>query len=105
MGWNAGKYYTRSKKIAGRTFRQYIGGGEVGRLAAQYDQIQREIRMQRRDAARHLMAKLEEVDETVTTLCQRAELAARAAMHTAGYYQHHRGEWRKRSAKQHSIDA
>jgi hypothetical protein len=29
-------------------------------------------------------------------LCRRADLAARAAMHAAGYYRHNRGEWRRR---------
>ena len=99
MGWDLGRYYTRSFKVNGRTIRQYVGGGETGRLAAQHDQAQREKRMQRRDAAKRLMSDLKAIDETVMTLCLKADLAARAAMWAAGYYQHHRGEWRRRGVQ------
>ena len=96
MAWDKNRYYSRSFKVDGCIIRQYIGGGEAGRLAAQQDQERREEIRLRRDAARRLMADLGAVDETVSTLCRRTEIAARAALHTAGYYQHHRGEWRKR---------
>jgi hypothetical protein len=99
MGWNLGRYYTRSKKIDGRIYRQYVGGCETGRLAAQHDQAQREKRMQCRESTKRLMSDLQAIDETVTMLCCRAEIAARAAMCVAGYYQHHRGEWRQRSVR------
>ncbi len=99
MGWNLGRYYTRSKKVNGHIYREYIGGGETGRLAAQQDQERRERIRLRRETARRVMADLGAVDETVAMLCQRAELTVRAAMCAAGYYQHHRGEWRKRRAQ------
>ena len=96
MAWDKNRYYSRSVKVDGRIYREYIGGGETGRLAAQHDQERREKIRLRRDAARRVMADLKGIDETVTMLCRRADLAVRAAMHTAGYYQHHRGEWRRR---------
>jgi hypothetical protein len=96
MGWNLGRYYTRSFKVRGRTIRQYVGCGETGRLAAQQDQERRDRAKMRRDATKRLMTDLQAIDATVTTLCRRTELAARAAMHAAGYYQHHRSEWRRR---------
>jgi hypothetical protein len=97
MAWDKGRYYSRSFKVNGRIIRQYIGGGETGRLAAQQDQERRERIKLRREAAKRLMSDLKSIDETVTMLCcRRADLAARAAMWAAGYYQHHRGEWRKR---------
>jgi hypothetical protein len=95
MGWNLGRYYTRSSKVNGRTIREYIGAGEAGRLAAQYDQERRQEVRKRHEAARQLMAELRAVDQTISSLCHRTEIAARAAMFTAGFYQHHR-EWRKR---------
>jgi hypothetical protein len=99
MGWNLGRYYTRSKKVNGRIYREYVGGGVIGRLAAKHDQAQREKRMQRREATKLLMSDLKAIDDTVITLCHRTEIAARAAMWAAGYYQHHRGEWRRRSVQ------
>jgi hypothetical protein len=99
MAWNLARYYTRSKKINGRIYRQYIGGGETGRLAAQHDQERRERIKMRREATKCLMSDLKAIDETVTMLCCRADLAARAAMWAAGYYQHHRGEWRRRGVQ------
>jgi hypothetical protein len=96
VAWDKNRYYSRSFKVNGRIIRQYIGGGETGRLAALHDQERRELIKLRREAANRLMSDLNAIDKVVTALCQRAELAARAAMCAAGYYQHHRGEWRKR---------
>ena len=96
MAWDKNRYYSRSVKVDGRIYCEYIGGGETGRLAAQHDQERRERTRLRREAAGRQMADLKVIDETVTMLCRRTDLAARVAMHTAGYYQHHRGEWRRR---------
>ena len=84
MAWNLGRYYTRSKKVNGHIYREYIGRGETGRLEAQHDQAQHEKRMQRREATKRLMSDLKAIDDTVIELYHRTEIAARAAMCVAG---------------------
>ena len=96
MAWDQNRYYSRSFKVNGRIIRQYIGGGEAGRMAAQQDEDRREKIRLRREAAKRLMTDLKAIDDTVIALCHRTEIAARAAMYAAGYYQHHRSEWRRR---------
>ena len=33
MGWERGRYYTRSKKVNGRVVREYVGTGQLAALA------------------------------------------------------------------------
>ena len=99
MGWERGKYYTRSGKVNGRVVREYVGCGEIGRMAAEADAIRREMRSVQREAEKQLMAELREIDETIAKLSRRADLAARAAMSCAGYHQHDRGQWRKKRVR------
>jgi len=100
MSWESrktgGMYYTRSRRVNGRVVRQYLGGGEVGAIAARLDSLERE--KQAAIAARHRAdrARFEDLDAQVASLCEVAELFARATLLAAGYHQHHRGSWRRR---------
>src|SRR5438309_126486 len=96
MGWDRGRYYTRSKKVNGRVVREYIGAGRVGQLAAELDSLERERRYldglilrQEKDEQAALEAELKSL-EALT------DLVAYAALRAAGYHLHNRGEWRKR---------
>ena len=95
MGLDKGRYYTRSRKVDGRVVREYVGTGEIARVAARLDTLDRQARAAERAADRELRAELEAPDEVVSAFDELAELVARAALAAAGYHQHKRGEWRK----------
>jgi crotonobetainyl-CoA:carnitine CoA-transferase CaiB-like acyl-CoA transferase len=100
MGWDKGRYYTRSRKVNGHVVREYIGTGEVARLAARMDAIDRLEREADLAAWKETQAELEALDVPLKKLNHLAELLARAALLTSGYRQHKRGEWRKQREQQ-----
>ena len=95
MGWDKGRYYTRSKKVNGRVVREYVGAGRVAELAARMGALERERREAERAAFRSVRAELDALDRPLNELHDLADLVARAALVAAGYRQHKRGEWRK----------
>ena len=95
MGWDCGRYYSRSKKVNGRVERAYIGTGRVGELAAQLDALERQERQRAALALREEKAELVALDADLKVLIRTTDLVARAALVAAGYRQHKRGEWRK----------
>jgi hypothetical protein len=95
MGWERGYYY-RVRKVGGRVLREYVGAGRVGELAAELDAAQRERRRLDTLALRDKIAELDAIETAVKALNGRADLLARAALLTAGFRRHKRGEWRKR---------
>jgi hypothetical protein len=96
MGWDKGRYYTRSTKVKGRVVREYVGTGVVAELAAQMDNIKRQNRDFERAILRAEKAELTDLDDRLNELSAVAELLARAALLVAGFRQHKRGEWRKK---------
>ena len=96
MGWERGRYYTRSRKVNGRVIREYVGAGLLGELAARMDANERQQREDERAADRTRRAELEALDGPLNDLNDLAEMVARAALVAAGFRQHKRGEWRKR---------
>ena len=99
MGWDGGTALPRSRKVNGRVVREYVGGGEVGRLAAQTSAIDQKQRKIERDAMRAERARSDSIDSPVNDLNEIAELLACAALAAAGFRQHKRGEWRKRRGR------
>jgi hypothetical protein len=95
MGWDrAGRYYTRSRRRNGRVTRQYVGGGELGRLAAALDEARRAFRAEKAAAWRAEKARLEVLDQKLADLEKLAELLAHAALLAAGCREHKR-QWRR----------
>lgn len=100
MGWEkrarGGRYYTRSRREAGRVVREYMGNGEVAVLTARMDALARAERERRRAGAQEEQQQYREAMALLDALCQRADTLAHAALVLAGYRQHKRGEWRRR---------
>ena len=91
-----GLYYTRSRKVAGRVVREYVGGGILGELAAQMDAERRRRRQEEETARREERERLDALVAPLEELCEAAEIIAHAALVASGYHRHNRGEWRKR---------
>ena len=98
MAWEKGRYYTRSRKVNGRVVREYVGGGEVGALAAQLDAIEREHRKYERESWHVEREEIEAFDESITKICEMADIIAQATMVAAGFHRY-RGEWRRRRVR------
>jgi hypothetical protein len=98
MGWEKGQYYTRSRKVNGRVIREYVGGGEIGALAAKTDAIKREDRDYERELWRIEVEEVEAFDNSVEKVCQMADIIAKATLVAAGFHDHF-GEWRRRRVR------
>jgi hypothetical protein len=96
MGWDKGRYYTRSKKVHGRVVREYVGTGRLADLAAQMDALERGQRRLDALALQQEKAELAALDTDIKALTETTDLVARAALLAAGFHQHKRGEWRRK---------
>jgi hypothetical protein len=101
VGWETrkkgtGRYYTRSRREGGRVVREYIGGGVLGRLAAQIDEIERRQREEERAYWREERERLEQNAAFVRELEEAAEILSQAHLIAAGFHKR-RGEWRRRA--------
>jgi hypothetical protein len=104
MGWERGRYYTRSRKVNGRVVREYVGSGDLAELAAEWDAVERSRRDIERAAQRAKRDELQALDGPLDELNDVADLLARAALTAAGFHQHKRGEWRKRRVQHHETN-
>ena len=99
MGWEVRgrcRFYTRSKKVAGRVVREYVGTGAVAELAAAADSLRRADRRAAAEARRAEEASWQAALAPLLELSQVADLMARAALLAAGYHRHSRSSWRKK---------
>jgi hypothetical protein len=108
MGWEVRgrcRFYTRSRKVAGRVVREYVGTGAVGELAAAADALRRADRRAASEASRAEQARWREALAPLLALSRAADLLARAALLAAGYRQHARSSWRMRRHVHHDDNA
>jgi hypothetical protein len=99
MAWeereHGGRYYTRSYRDKdGRVRREYIGAGELARIAAEADTIRCSAQEGERERQRAEVERLEGLAATLAEIDEAAEVLARAALVASGYHRH-KGEWRR----------
>lgn len=100
MGWdvkNQHRYYSRSRRVAGRVVREYVGGGDVGERAAAEDARRREEREAAKTAWQRKRDQYEAATQPLDQLAMAMEAAARGSLALAGFYHQDPGVWRQRS--------
>ena len=99
MAWETrnggGRYYTRSRRVNGRVVREYIGTGPLAELIAAQDVERRAERVKRRQAWNARKDDFERVSGLVDRCTEGVSALTTAVLVNAGFYRHHRGEWRK----------
>jgi hypothetical protein len=99
MGWEArrgrGRYYTRTRKVAGRCVREYVGTGPAAEAAAAADVARRQAAAARRAA--EAAARRRWAGPAAARAFTRAVAhLVRGALAAHGFFQHAQGAWRRR---------
>jgi hypothetical protein len=72
-----------------------VAGGIDAQLIAALETDEQDWRNYERAQARRERKKLDDLDRAIDDMAKRARDLAREVLNAAGYFQHHRGEWRK----------
>ena len=103
MAWETrkrgGHYYTRTRQVNGRQIREYFGCGLLAKQVAEDDERERIQREAERRRRRKEKAQDQELFQEVDELDAITQKLMKKALEAAGFHQHQRGEWRKRSGK------
>ena len=99
MAWERRRnklFYYRSYRdpATGRLRKQYVGTGPVAEDAARQDAARRAQKVAQRRDETAAEQRYEAAHRLLLALSQQCDTLTRAALAEAGYYQHHRGEWR-----------
>lgn len=96
MGWERGRYYTRSRRVGGRVVREYVGRGAAGERAEAEDAARRAAVYERRRRERAVIAGLELRGASLEAVLEESLLAVRCVLVAAGFHRPKRGAWRPR---------
>jgi hypothetical protein len=89
-------YLYRSFRQGGRVTSEYVASGIDARLIAALEADERDNRRCGREQARSEREALDDLERALDDLAERAHALAHDVLTAAGYYQHHRGEWRRK---------
>ena len=100
MAWEKRRnrwFYYRSyrDRTTGQVRKQYLGSGPAAEEAARQDAAQRAEKAAQRGAELDAERRYEAAQGMLLALSRECDTIVRAALAKAGYYQHHRGEWRR----------
>jgi hypothetical protein len=105
MGWKTRRghlYYYRSVREGRKVRSVHVGGGELGRLAAEWDAIERRERENQRVERRlELEGACEDdaLERELDAMVADVRRQAAAVLEAAGYHQHARSQWRKKRGR------
>jgi len=97
MGWEERRgrlYYYRSVRKGKRVRKEYAGGGSLGQLAAQIDELERLQREEEEASWREERERLQRSAGFLRELEEAAEILIRAQLLVAGFHKR-KGEWRR----------
>jgi hypothetical protein len=90
-------YYYRGTRRHGGVTKEYLGTGPCADLCAAEDAVWQAQRRAAAETWRQEQAVFKALDSQITTWWYAGTTAIKATLYAAGYYQHDRGEWRKRA--------
>ena len=93
-----GGYYYRSKRIAGRPVKLYVGRGPDAELAARLDARERQDRRAERAAFLAEQVRLAVVDLALQEARALVDLLVQTTLVLGGFHNHH-GQWRRRRGR------
>jgi hypothetical protein len=93
-----GKYYYRSRRIDGKSMKEYVGRGPVAQLAARLDERERQDRRAEREALLVEQVRLAAADLAFMDARDLVELLVRATLVLGGFHTHH-SQWRRRRGR------
>ena len=97
MGWEERRgrsYYYRSVRVGKRVRKEYVGGGTLGQLAAELDELERLQREEEEVSWREERERLERSAGFLQELEEAAQILIRAELLVAGFHKR-KGEWRR----------
>src|SRR5262245_31414613 len=89
-------YYYRSIRRHGRVTKDYLGAGLLAELSAAEDAERHAQRHSEAETWSQEQAALDVLDQQIDAWWDRSTVLLKATLYAEGYYQHDRGEWRKR---------
>ena len=92
-------YYYRSVRRNGHVTKEYLGTGPLAALYAAEEAERQAQRQTEAEAWRQERAALDALDRQIDAWWNAGSVLLKTTLYAEGYYQHDRGEWRKRTNK------